>query len=120
MATASFLSWRTQAGVRDGVQNSGFWAVEIARDGVYEFALRRWPAEVDEPINTAIGGGKAIGATKARLKIADVDITKPVSAGARAVTFEVKLKAGKTRLQTWFTNNQGESWGAYYLYVKRS
>ena len=108
-----------QGAVRDGAQTSGFWAVEIASDGVYEFALRRWPAEVDEPINAAVGGGKAIGATNARLKIADVDITKPVSAGARAVTFELKLKAGKTRLQTWFTNDQGDSWGAYYLYVKR-
>jgi len=109
-----------QRAVRDGAQTSGFWAVEIARDGVYEFALRRWPAEVDEPINAAIGGDKAIEATKARLKIADVDITKPVSAGARAVTFEARLKAGKARLQTWFTNDQGESWGAYYLYVKSS
>jgi len=109
-----------QGAVHDGAQTSGFWAVEIARDGIYEFALRRWPAEVDEPINAAVSGGKAIGATKARLKIADVDITKPVSAGARAVTFEVKLKAGKTRLQTWFTNDHDKSWGAYYLYVKRS
>jgi arylsulfatase A-like enzyme len=110
----------SQRAVRDGAQTSGFWAVEIARDGVYEFALRRWPAEVDKPINAATWGGKAIGATTARLKIADVDTTQPVSPGARAVRFEVKLKAGKTRLQTWFTNKRGESWGAYYLYVKRS
>jgi arylsulfatase A-like enzyme len=108
-----------QAGVRDGEQNSGFWAVEIARDGEYEFSLRRWPAEVDAPINAAIPGGKAINATRARLKIAHVDSTVQVRAGARAVTFKVRLKAGKTRLQTWFTNDRGDSWGAYYLYVKR-
>ena len=92
--------------------------MEVARDGDYEIALRRWPKEVDAPITGTIPGGKAISATTARLKIADVDETKPVPKDAKAVTFEMKLKAGKTRLQTWFTD-EGESRGAYYVYVKR-
>jgi len=108
-----------QGAVRNGMQANGFWAVEVEREGRYEFALRRWPAEVDKPITSAIEGGKAISATKARLKIGDVDASKPVSADAHAVTFEVKLKAGKTRLQTWFTDDKEESRGAYYVYVKR-
>jgi hypothetical protein len=98
---------------------NGFWAVEVERNGKYEFALRRWPLEMDKPITTAIAKGKAINVTKARLKIADVDVSKPVSADAHAVTFEVKLKAGKTQLQTWFIDDKGESRGAYYVYVKR-
>lgn len=90
--------------------------MEIARDGTYEFALRRWPEEVGKPITAAIPGGKAINATEARLKIADVDVTKPVPEGAVAVTFRVQLQAGKTRLQTWFTDDKtGESRGAYYI-----
>jgi len=108
-----------QSAVRQGARASGFWAVEVARDGIYEFALRRWPIEVDEPINAAIPGGEAINAAKARLKIGDVDITKPVSKNAKAVTFQVRLKAGKTRLQTWFTDAKGPSQGAYYVYVER-
>jgi arylsulfatase A-like enzyme len=108
-----------QGAVRNGMQANGFWAVEVARNGTYEFALRRWPIEVDKPINAAIPGGKAIGATNARLMIADVDATKPIPANAHAVTFRVKLKAGKTRLQTWFTDDKGASRGAYYVYVKR-
>jgi len=43
------------------------------------------------------------------MKIAEFDQTK----------FRAKLKAGKTRLQTWFTNDKDESRGAYYAYVKR-
>ena len=123
----------SQGAVREGAQVSGFWALEVARDGMYEFALRRWPAEANEPINAAIPGGKAIKATKARLKIAPVsafaestgvgsravDVSKPVSEDARAVTFRVRLKAGKTCLQTWFTDDKGASWGAYYVYVRR-
>ncbi len=108
-----------QGAVRNGMQANGFWAVEVARDGRYEFSLRRWPVEVDKAINEAIGSGKAIGATKARLKIADVDVSKPVPKDAHAVTFRVQLKAGKRRLQTWFTDEAGASRGAYYVYVKR-
>ena len=109
----------SQGTVRSGMQANGFWAVEVARDGTYEFTLRRWPVEVDRPINAAIPGGKAISATRARLKIADVDMTKTIPNDAHAVTFRVRLKAGKTRLQTWFMDDKGESRGAYYAYVKR-
>jgi hypothetical protein len=70
-------------------------------------------------INEAILGGKAVTVTKARLKVADVDESKPVSKEMRAVTFQVRLKAGKTRLQTWFTDDEGTSRGAYYVYAKR-
>lgn len=102
-----------------GMEANGFWAVEIERDGTYEFALRRWPEEADTPITARVPGGKAIRVSQARLKIADVDVTKPVAKNATAVTFEVKLKAGKARLQTWFTNDGGDSRGAYYVYVTR-
>jgi hypothetical protein len=108
-----------QGAVRSGMQANGFWAVEVERDGRYEFALRRWPIEVDIPITAAIAKGKALNITKARLKIADVDVSKPVPKDAHAVTFRVQLKACKTRLQTWFTDDKGEFRGAYYVYVKR-
>ncbi|GAH83387.1 unnamed protein product, partial [marine sediment metagenome] len=111
-----------------GTKRNSFWAVEVARDGEYEISLRRWPKEVDAPITAAIPGGKAISANTARLKIADVDVTKPIPRDATAVKFKVKLKAGKTRLQSWFIpphrgagfmDEQGESRGAYYVYAKR-
>jgi hypothetical protein len=108
-----------QGAVLSGMKANGFWAVEVERNGTYEFALRRWPVEVDKPITAAIARGKAITATEARLKIADVDVTKQIPKDARAVIFRVKLKAGKTRLQTWFIDDTGESRGAYYVYVKR-
>ncbi len=108
-----------QGAVRSGMQANGFWAVEVARDGEYQFELRRWPKELDAPINEAIRGGKAINATEARLKIADADMTVPVPGDAHAVTFRLKLKAGKTRLQTWFTDDRGNSRGAYYVHAKR-
>jgi hypothetical protein len=109
----------SQGSVRSASKSNGFWAVEVARAGTYEFSLRRWPTEVDAPITAAIEGGKAISATRARLTIADVDETQPVPEGAHEVTFRVGLKPGKARLQTWFMDDKGEERGAYYAYVKR-
>jgi len=85
----------------------------------YEFELRRWPIEADAPINEAIADGKAITATKARLKVADKDLNLPVAQDAHYVTFRTELKAGSTRLQTWLTDDNGTSRGAYYVYAKR-
>jgi arylsulfatase A-like enzyme len=115
---ADRVPWN-QGAVRSGMQANGFWAVDVVRDGRYRFELRRWAKEVDAGINEAVEGGKAINATKARLTIADKDLTVPVSRNAHAVTFELQLKAGKTRLQTWFMDDRGNSRGAYYVYVKR-
>lgn len=108
-----------QPHIRKGLAVNGFWAVEVARDGEYELELRRWPEELGLAITKAIPGGKAISATKARVKIADIDMTKPVGEDTAAVTFRVQLKAGKGCLQTWFTDDKGVSRGAYYVYVKR-
>jgi len=109
----------SQGMVRSASKANGFWAVEIERNGAYEFELRRWPVELDAPINGAIPDGKAISAASARLKVADVDLSTPVPRDAHAVTFQATLKAGKTRLQTWFTDDEGTSRGAYYVYAKR-
>jgi len=108
-----------QGAIRNGMQANGFWAVEIDRDGTYEFALRRWPKEAGVAINAAVERGKAISVTKARIRIGSVEKSKPVDKKAVEVTFRLNLKAGKTRLQTWFTDDDGASRGAYYVYAKR-
>jgi len=89
---------------------NGFWAIEVARDGRYRFTLRREPVEANFPI----------GATKARLRVGGLDVSKAISPEATGATFEVALKAGKTRLETWFVDERsGKSRGAYYVYVER-
>jgi hypothetical protein len=105
--------------IRQAQERNSFWAVEVARDGEYEIELRRWPKEADAAITTGIEGGEAISATTARLRIAGFNETKPVPENAKAVTFKLRLKACKTKLQTWFTDEDGQSRGAYYVYVRR-
>jgi arylsulfatase A-like enzyme len=105
-----------QPSVRNAQTANGFWAIEVERDGMYEFELRRWPVEVDAPIN-ARAQGKAINANTARLQIADFDSTVQVSADDKAAVFKANLKRGKTRMQTWFVDTDGTSRGAYFVYA---
>ena len=37
-----------------GVRADGYWEIEVARDGEYEFALRRYPVEAQAPIRGVI------------------------------------------------------------------
>jgi len=100
--------------IRNAKEENGFWAVEIARDGKYEFELRRWPREMTEPITPT---PQEIPITRARLKIGNVDLTQSIAQNALSAKFSVRLKAQKTTLQTWLIDENSTSRGAYYVYV---
>jgi len=91
------------------------WAVEVERDGIYEISLRRWPAEADKGINDGTYG-KAFAFEKARMRIGDIDETKPIPKGAKEVTFRVKLKKGLTEMSPLFIGGGVEA-TPYYAYV---
>jgi hypothetical protein len=87
---------------------NGFWAFDVARPGKYEITLREQPAQANVPIQ----------ARTARLTVGKIDETRPVPAGAKSMTFVVRLEAGGTRLQSWLTEENGTSRGAYFVEVK--
>jgi len=106
-----------------GGKNS-HWNVLVDRDGEYEFTLSRYAIEADTAMDAplTIRGYKvtALPVASARMKINEFDSALPVVSGQKTVTFEVKLKAGKTRLHTWLYDNSGkELCGAYYVRVNR-
>ena len=118
----------------NGDRNTGFWNVEVIEDGSYTFRLRRWPEEIDMPINASLPPGAAVpgqkafrvtpGAaihpTKAMIAIGDQESTKAIDAGAKEVSFNLKLKAGKTKLTTQFIGDDGTIHGAYFVYVTKN
>ncbi|HYT87326.1 MAG TPA: arylsulfatase [Gemmataceae bacterium] len=117
--------------LRQGVNKNGPWHLLVEKDGTYEIGLRRWPREADAaipagvPAFKAVDGklppGKALPITKARIKIGDVDQSKPVAAQDKEVTFTVPLRAGtRLQMQSWFYDAAGqELCGAYFAYVRR-
>ena len=108
-----------QSQVRRAVRSNGFWAVDVARAGRYEIQLRRWPRELDQPINGSIPDGQAISAVQARLTIGRIEQTMAVKADDKAAVFTVDLDQGPAKLQSWLIEKDGQSRGAYYVYVRR-
>ena len=122
-----------QCQVRAGLECNGYWEIDVAVAGFYRFELRRWPEEEDRAIiagipgelvryydlRDAYGGGRAIPIVVAGIQIGDFEATQPVMPSDKGIAFTVHLEAGETRLQTFFTDSEGNTIGAYYVYVER-
>jgi arylsulfatase len=116
--------------VRSGTRKNGTWHVLVEKAGDYEIALRRWPREVDAALSDplpehraedgVLRAGVAIPIGQARLKIGSFDETIKVGAADREAVFRMRLRSGKTTMQSWFLDSAGqELLGAYYAYVER-
>lgn len=113
--------------------NTGFWAVKIVENGKYEVELRRWPREIDHPITASLPAGKPVSGAKAfrevegaafpavvaSLKLGGFSLEKPVKKGATSVSFRLPLQASSDELWAKFSDEKGNSIGAYYAYVKK-
>jgi hypothetical protein len=110
--------------------------VDVEQTGTYRFSLRRWPQELDIPIEASIPqedvdrlapyyvkGGffcQSITPSQAQFKIFDHEEILSVDSGAKEMTFTLELQqTGVTELEAWFLNDSGERQGAYYVYVER-
>ena len=110
---------------------NGWWELQVARGGHYEFELRRWPREANLPLTAGAPAvkttdgefieGKALPIANARIRLG----TRPgqscrVRPDDKHVTFKVWLPEGRTRLYTWFEDAKRQSLlGAYHVYVRK-
>jgi len=131
-----------QRQIKAGQHKSGYWMLEVAEAGEYEFEYRRWPKEIDRPITAPSEDGQgALPITQAsfylsnyhHLSISEKSAygfegeTKPVGPNDTSVTFTAQLDKGPIALHTWFRGAGGGRAGgtgstilsAYYVYVTR-
>ncbi|MCP4312586.1 MAG: hypothetical protein GY790_15090 [Bacteroidetes bacterium] len=123
-----------QSHVNRGVKNFGYWPVSIAQKGTYLFEVRRWPKEVNCPINSApeaqtdgdifrrdipvlVGQGKVIQAETVKLRIGDDYFEKEIDSTDEHAGFRVTLEKGDTEIQAWLVDSQGNQHPAYYVYA---
>ena len=128
------VAWN-QAHISLAMKNTGCWRIDVEEPGDYTFSLRRWPEELDLPIDGPVSSEDAndhICSTKdgkfttiepiqARLSIFDQEWTVEIDPGIHAVTFNVNLtQTGVTLLNAWFLDEASEETGAYYVYIERT
>ena len=93
-------------------KENGVWAVDVDRDGRYQFELRWYPQERPTPI----------GAEAASIRVGSVYEQKSLDASDDKAVFELNLQEGQYDLETAFQlppdANQTGSFGAYFVYVK--
>ncbi len=88
---------------------TGYWMIDVAEAGEYEFMLLQHDKDAKYPID----------AVEARIKVGDVETKGPVPAGATEVALKLDLPAGETKMETWFTDKAGKQRGAFFVYAKR-
>ncbi|MEX0324246.1 MAG: arylsulfatase [Puniceicoccaceae bacterium] len=102
---------------------TGFYNLEVARAGEYEFELRRWSEESAKHLTDSYDGITEEGArpiAKARLRIAGGEEVVDVDPLSSAVKFRTNLKKGNNVLWAEFLDAQGELLcGAIYVKVSR-
>lgn len=117
-----------QEQIRRGEIGNGFWALDVCRAGRYRFELRRWPREVNLPINAEYHDAKpnrektpgaSIRVRLASIVAGDRAASKPVGAADRFVAFEFDLPKGPMSLRTAFYDDVLNDRGAYYVYAER-
>jgi hypothetical protein len=103
------MTW-DPAVIEAGKQTNGFWAVDVARSGQYEFRLQMLPDEAIEQ--------RAFGGVRVRLVVGDIEQKKVISPETTSVTLNATLPAGKARMQTWLVNRDETRKGVPFVYAK--
>jgi arylsulfatase B len=104
----SLKTWNQEV-IRNRQHQNGFWTVEVVQDGDYKFTCRTYPMEEDTRMNV----------TRVRIKIGDQEVESECYPGSSEVTLRLNLKKGKTRLQSWFYEEDGNSFGVPFIYIRR-
>ncbi|MGZ0708872.1 arylsulfatase [Coraliomargarita sp. W4R53] len=91
----------------------GAWKLQFLRSGNYRITLRNLPPEASD-------SEAGILANKATLQMGEQTLTQAISAGQRAVSFELSVEAGITSLEGLFeyAHNKRPAHGAFYVNVE--
>ncbi|MDC1105875.1 arylsulfatase [Prolixibacteraceae bacterium] len=135
-----------QSQVNAGVLGSGFWPVKFAKSGMYKFDVRRWPKELNQPINRIVldpkqtdvyrhgnpvddygyGRGlvkgkvaKPLPVVKVQLVIGDEIVEKEVNNKDNCAAFKVNIPKGVSNVRAWLIDRNGDKRGAYYVYISK-
>ncbi len=90
-------------------KTTGPWMLNVQTPGRYRLTLRQLPREADVEIR----------AVRARIEIAQQELTSEIEPGSKGVVFEIDLPLGPTELVTYLYDDKDRAGGAYFTTVER-
>lgn len=107
--SAEPIPW-DQGHIKRDMWVNGYWMIEVAKAGRYEFTLYRQPKQANHPLE----------ASKARVRVNDAEAETTVAEDATSATMTLDLKPGTAKLQTWLINKpKNKTRGAFFVHVRR-
>ena len=88
----------------------GFWQIDVAAAGPYEFELRRWPAEADQPITAAIAAGENVPGSDQAFRTTP-GVSLPTRMATLRVDDQVVGETDSQKLRRFRGDIDGESHG---------
>ncbi|MFI3322180.1 MAG: arylsulfatase [Rikenellaceae bacterium] len=117
--------WESEQ-IAQGIQskNNGY-AVDFATEGKYRISVARWPREcqgtiwgVPEKNPKNWFKYEVIKPEMVKMSIGGHDYQQNISADMKEVVFDLDMSEGKRYMSVDFVEN-GESYGAYYIYIEK-
>lgn len=129
-----------QGQVRRGEACTGYWEVLVEEAGLYEFSLRRWPAETAHAMRAGIDGadvpfrrdaiaasdwplyegGKALALNRACVEMEDVGAFETaIEEHQQAAILRITLAQGPMHLRCWLVGEGESKQAPYYVDIKR-
>ncbi|MFO0866346.1 MAG: arylsulfatase [Gemmataceae bacterium] len=106
-----------------GGPKGAWWNVNVEVEGAYEIHLRRWPVELNLPLNSAPArkDAKSLPIAAGKLTLLGKEgAAMAMGKDAREIVIRIDLPKGEGRLQAWFQDAQGQDLcGAFYATVEK-
>ena len=127
-------SWN-QRHARSASRYNNYWPLEVCQAGHYAIEVRRWPREVDLPMNAGIPlqetadaqlngkewrhkPGVALAIKKVILHVGEKQYDQTVTEDQKHVTFTLPLEKGNLDIKAELEDEKGR-FSAYYVYVSK-
>ena len=100
-------------------RGESIWIVNVAKDGMYEIELNRWPSESGKVIVENREGDKLLPIVEAELTVGNITKKMEVTSDMTSASFIVNLTAGTTCLHTSLNfEEEGKTSRTDCVYVK--
>ena len=114
----------------EGGPRGSHWNIRAERAGTYRVTLRRWPRELDLPLDAAMPApatekgkctlGKGLPISRAVITVGTREFSAKAESDAKTIVIEADFSAGETRLQAWFQDDKGSDLcGAFFADIER-